>query len=93
MSEGKTVWYCIDDSDPMNGFELAVKDRPPYDWGYIAEECAEDYYHNHDGWECEWPQTVYLRETEEGPIVEVFSVDMEAVPQFSAYKPVEASHD
>ena len=82
----KTVWYCVDDNDPRNGVEFAVNDRPPYDWSYIAQECAEDYYHNHDGWESSWPQLVYLRESEDGPIVAAFNVDMEAVPQFYAHE-------
>lgn len=91
MSEVKhTVWYCMDDSDPMNGFELAVTDRPPHDWAWVAEECAEDYWHNHDGWECSWPATIHLRETEEGPIVATFEVHMEAVPSFTAYEPKDA---
>ena len=55
------------------------------DW-LTAQECAEDYYHNHDGWESSWPQLVYLRESEDGPIVAAFNVDMEAVPQFYAYE-------
>ncbi len=88
MGDKKTVWYCVDDSEPGNGFELAVNDRPPHDWGYIAQECAEDYYHNHDGWESSWPQDVFLRETEYGPIVASFSVHMEAEPQFYAYDKV-----
>lgn len=50
--------------------------------GYIAEEAAEDYYENHDGWESSWPLKI-----------EVFSgfrslgkflVCIEHVPSFSA---------
>jgi hypothetical protein len=88
MGDKKAVWYCVDDSAPENGYELAVNDRPLHDWGYIAQECAEDYYHNHDGWESSWPQDVFLRETEYGPIVASFSVHMEAEPQFYAYDKV-----
>lgn len=93
MSEKKKVWYCVDDSDPSNGHEFTVNDRPPHDWGYIAQECAEHYFHHCDGWEDRWPQMVYLRETEDGPIVATFEVHMEAEPQFYAYEPRPVPHD
>ena len=82
----KTVWYCVDDSDPCNGHTLKTLDRPPYYWDVIANECADDYHNNHDGWESTWPLRFFLRETEDGPIVAVFDVDREVVPQFSAMK-------
>lgn len=86
--EKTTIWYCVGDDDPLNGFEFVTFDKPPHDWGCIAQECAEEYYHDHDGWESSWPQDVFLRETEDGPIVASFSVHMEAEPQFYAYEKV-----
>lgn len=86
MGKGKTtLWYCVGDSDPRNGYEFVTFDKPPHDWGYIAQECAEEYYHEHDGWELQsWPYTFALRAKEDGPVIARFAVDRESVPSFSA---------
>ena len=51
---------------------------------YLAEEAAEDYHDNHDGWEATWPLIINLHETENGQIIKSFDVDRETVPQFSS---------
>lgn len=50
-----------------------------------AEEAAEDYHNNHDGFEAKWPLTVVFYETEEGPEMSRWLVEMEHVPSFSAF--------
>lgn len=50
-----------------------------------AEEAAEDYWQNHDGWESTWPLTFALYETEDGPELHRFRVEEESEPVFSAY--------
>ena len=80
------VWYCVDDSDYRNAHQLIVKDRPPHYWECIAEECADDYHSNHDGYESSWPLRFFIRESEEGPIIAMFDVDREVVPQFTVRK-------
>ena len=51
-----------------------------YDW--LAEEVAEDYHANHDGWEDDWPVTFTIWKGDE--CLGKWSVDLEAVPSFSA---------
>lgn len=51
---------------------------------HLAEECAEDYHYNHDGWEASWPLTICIRTEENGPVVGRFEVDRETVPSFVA---------
>jgi len=49
-----------------------------------AQEAAEDYFTNHDGWESNWPLTIALHETEGGPEKCRFRVDLETEPVFCA---------
>ena len=79
--------YYIDDYDGSPEDSYTV---PKCVWGkdhleYVAEEAAEDYHRNHDGWESEWPLVFVILDddlTELGR----FSVSREAVPQFHATK-------
>lgn len=48
----------------------------------IANQCAEDFFNNHDGWEAPWPLEIYLHESEDGPEVAKLFVEMEAEPVF-----------
>jgi hypothetical protein len=57
------------------------------EWGdadpeLIADDAAQDYFNEHDGWESSWPLTivVVLQDGTERK----FSVDMESVPRFFA---------
>lgn len=59
-------------------------------WGdddlkYVAEEAAEDYFHEHDGWECNWPLEFLILDIT-GKELGLFEVDMEAKPDFHAAK-------
>jgi hypothetical protein len=51
---------------------------------WLAEEAAEDYHTNHDGWEDSWPID-FAVETSPGTI-EVFTVNREVVASFLAHK-------
>lgn len=77
------VWYSVEEICDESVYAMNASwdeiDR------LVAQECADDYHHNHDGWECQsWPYTFALRESEDGPIVARFTVDREAVPSFTA---------
>lgn len=73
-------YFTVNDQDQV--FECPkVEDISDYD----AQECAEQYYHEHDGWEDTWPIMLGMKDTEDGPVIQMYKVEMEAVPHFSAY--------
>lgn len=78
----KTYWYSIDGHGDDLGIEFESSHLEIDRW--LAEDCAEDYHGEHDGWECSWPMTFCIREVEGGPIVARFEVYRETVPQFTA---------
>lgn len=68
-----------------DAYELTSKvnwDWDDIDW--IAEECAQDYFDNHDGWEAAWPVTFKIFD-ELGEIKGVFLVELENTPTFTAF--------
>ena len=52
---------------------------------YVAEDCAEDFHSNHDGWDNDWPIEFVIAD-EAGEVLGTFNVHMEARPEFSAFK-------
>jgi hypothetical protein len=84
------VYYSIEE---LHGDEVLSADVTGGDIDWLtAQECAEDFHDNHDGWECNsWPYTFALREKEDGPVVGRYAVEREAVPSFCAtlIKPVQ----
>ena len=77
------VHYSVEEVCSESLYEAEVTGGD-IDW-LTAQECAEDYHHNHDGWELQsWPYTFALRAKEDGPIVARFAVDRESEPRFSA---------
>jgi hypothetical protein len=59
------------------------KDACDIDW-VGAQDCAEQFYREHDGWESTWPLQFGLSSSPEGPVEKWFSVDVEMAPSFSA---------
>jgi hypothetical protein len=51
----------------------------------MAEDAAQDYFDNHDGWESTWPLTFVILDEDLNELGS-FVVEMEAVPQFWATK-------
>lgn len=49
---------------------------------YIAEEAAEDYQENHDGWEAVWPVEISIFNGDE--LLGKYEVHREYEPRFSA---------
>lgn len=81
MSEaGETMWYSVG-SDSW-AYAVRAPKRLPKDM--LAEKCAADYHRNHDGWESKWPLRFFLREEQSGPVIAVFDVQREEVPEFNA---------
>lgn len=84
MSVTRTYHYTVDErgmSFPDDVFKFKSEFRPD-DPEWIAEDAAEDFHSNHDGWESSWPVTIEI--SYEGKILGRFSVDMEARPHFTA---------
>ncbi|MFP8522818.1 hypothetical protein [Klebsiella oxytoca] len=61
-------------------------DESTDDWEFemMAQDAAEDYWDNHDGWESRWPLDIEL--FVDGGSAGVFEVAMEMEPTFSASK-------
>lgn len=53
-------------------------------WDLIADELAEDYHVNHDGWEATWP--LQLRIYKDDIEVARFTVEREYEPRFTAWE-------
>lgn len=83
-----TVFYTATDDD--GAYRYLVTLDADYDleagtWNdSIAEQCADDWHGNHDGWEASWPRIFTLYATKEGPALARFEIEREAVPQFNA---------
>ena len=52
----------------------------------MAEDAAENYHSEHDGWEDTWPIKINLHKEDEGDVVATYGVDLEHAPTFSATK-------
>lgn len=52
---------------------------------YLAEDCAEDYHSNHDGWESHWPLRITIARLDE-TILGKFEVELYHQPEFQATK-------
>lgn len=77
------MWYSMGDDEQR--FECDVSHlsiNRKLDMEMMANQCAEDYFHNHDGWESPWPRDLFLYETEYGPSIAKLFVEMEAEPVF-----------
>lgn len=86
MSGLDSLEYSMGDSDHRFNFP---KGQNTYsgNWWMLADDLAEDFFDNHDGWESSWPQT--LRIFSRGEQVAAFTVEMEREPVFRSYDLVE----
>lgn len=57
-------------------------DKEDGDW--LAEAAAENFHDNHDGWDYSWPVVIVV--ADELDVIGIFSVEREAVPEFTAYE-------
>lgn len=69
--------------EPSGRFDFPDK-QPLYleEWSLVATDLADDYHHNHDGWEDSWP--IELRIYKDSEEVGRFSVEREMQPAFYA---------
>jgi hypothetical protein len=82
------VWYSSSDYEDPERYCLELMPTEnlhrPLEQRSIAERCADDFYHNYDGWESLWPRDVTLYESEDGPPLASFEVECEVVTEFCA---------
>lgn len=73
-------YHCI-----SGRFDFPDK-QPLYleEWALVATDLADDYHHNHDGWEDDWP--LELRIYKDGEEVGRFKVERESQPVFYAWE-------
>jgi len=75
---------CCEDSyfeyDSGASYNLDVD----YEQEALLEECADNFWSNHDGWEYTWPLTFTLHNEENGSEIGRFTIEMEAEPRFYA---------
>ena len=55
----------------------------PENGEFLAQDAAEDYHSNHDGWESSWPIELILLDSE-GVLIGKYIVDRDVAPVFSA---------
>lgn len=75
MIKQKTYTYTVQGVDQEFEIRDIEKDLP----FTVALKAARDYYHNHDGWENDWPLNITVKN---GDKSWTFSVDCEAKPEF-----------
>lgn len=80
------VYYSVPEHDAETRYRIAETTWNFDDPDCLAEECAENYHSEHDGWEATWPLTFAMHETEDGPERARMNVEREAVPSFTATK-------
>ncbi|HEM6651489.1 hypothetical protein [Acinetobacter pittii] len=86
MSE--RIFYTLPRECSKSRYELNLNDKQAWlesDLDFVSNQCAQDYWDNHDGWESTWPLEISIFETEtaEAPIA-TYIVDMEMEPSFSS---------
>ena len=70
------------DVDFKDAHDIESSHLPEFaDW--VAEDCAEDFHSNHDGWESKWPLDFKVW-YDFGEVLGVFQIEREYEPLFSA---------
>lgn len=80
MSDRTWFYSCPDEGDMWPLLSCYGID----DLDMVAEDAADDYHSNHDGWEAAWPKVFAIHETEDGPELARFEVQRDFAPTFSA---------
>lgn len=83
-----TLYYTTHDDDHAHRYQvtlIADYDLTDDTWSdSIAEQCADDWHCNHDGWEASWPRVFSLYRDKTGPSFASFTIEREYEPCFSA---------
>ncbi len=84
MADKNKYFYSIDNA--ADCYEIESIWDIEEDGEYLAEDAAENYHSEHDGWEDTWPIKINLHKEDEGDVVATYGVDLEHTPTFSATK-------
>lgn len=76
------IYYCMENIDDDFAF-LPNSSNAEID-SFTAQECADDLFHNHDGWEYQWLVVIGLSESSNGLVEKWFKVELEMAPSFHA---------
>lgn len=76
---GNFYEYSVEPHGDRYSFES--KFTPDSD-GWLAEDAAEDFFHEHDGWKSKWPLVFNIYD--DGRHLGRYSVDVENQPHFYA---------
>jgi hypothetical protein len=83
--------YAVDDyNDGFDDAFLLCSDFSAENVRFVAEDAGENYHYHHDGWEDSWPVKIEVWNSV-GKSLGLFTVDREAVPQFSASPTVDTA--
>lgn len=81
----KMYYSRADYGDSACRYEFdAINDVDIENVRYLAQEAAQDYHNNRDGWESKWPLEFVLYKTKEGPEFARMFVELEYEPSFYA---------
>ncbi|WOE32790.1 MULTISPECIES: hypothetical protein [unclassified Acinetobacter] len=66
----KSIFYVVPDHCDASRYSIKLKHDTDVEYisrnaFVFADDCAEDYYDNHDGWESTWPLEFHLYESED----------------------------
>ena len=79
------VYYSTDDHQI---FEHEVSEgtciHRPLEQRQVIEECAEQYFNEHDGWEAGWPLEFRLHNWKTNEVIARLKVELEFEPAFTA---------
>ena len=84
-----TIFYKIPENCPDSFYEIKTGWSADIYLGYIADDCAEDYFENQEGYEDQWPIVFELYKEKEGECGELlgkYEIALEQRPTFYACK-------
>lgn len=77
--------YTVDKDDYR--YEFDSRFTPQSYW--VFEDAGEDFYNNHDGWECKWPMRFDVYHNDKWLGAKEVHIDM--VPSFTCFDILEAA--
>jgi len=73
-------WEVEDEYEQVSDWEMTDRNCAYH----LANEAAEHYHSNCDGWESDWPLTFHIYSVEEKKHIGSFHIEREAEPSFYA---------